>query len=140
MDGLRFNTAVAKLIELTNALPRVVEARGGTPVEVAEALVLMLAPLAPHVAEELWARLGHEASVVWSDFPEADPALLVLDEVELPVQVSGKVRARIRVATGADEATVRAAALANEKVQAAVAGREVRRVVVVPDRLVNVVV
>jgi leucyl-tRNA synthetase len=140
MAGLRFNTAVAKLIELTNALPRVVEARGGTPSEVAEALVLMLAPLAPHVAEELWSRMGHEASVVWTDFPQADPALLVQDEVELPVQVSGKVRARIRVAAGADEATVRAAALADPKVQGTLAGREVRRVVVVPDRLVNVVV
>jgi leucyl-tRNA synthetase len=140
MTGLRFNTAVAKLIELTNALPRVVEARGGTPVEVAEALVLMLAPLAPHVAEELWSRLGHEASVVWTAFPEVDPAQLVQDEVEVPVQVSGKVRGRIRIPSGADEATARAAALADEKVQAAVGGREVRRVVVVPDRLVNVVV
>ena len=102
--------------------------------------MLMLAPLAPHVAEELWARMGHEPSVVWGDFPEADPALLAEDEVEVPVQVSGKVRGRIRVPSGADEATVRAAALADEKVQAAIAGREVRRVVVVPDRLVNVVV
>jgi leucyl-tRNA synthetase len=140
MAGLRFNTAVAELIKLTNALPGVVEARGGTPVEVAEPLVLMLAPLAPHVAEELWARLGHEESVVWSDFPQADPALLVDDELEVPVQVTGKVRSRIRVPAGADEAAVREAALADEKVQAAVAGREVRRVVVVPDRLVNVVV
>jgi leucyl-tRNA synthetase len=78
--------------------------------------------------------------VVWSDFPQADPALLVDDEVELPVQVAGKVRSRIRVPAGADEAAVREAALADEKIQAAVAGREVRRVVVVPDRLVNVVV
>ena len=140
MAGLRFNTAVAELIKLTNALPGVVEARGGTPVEVAEPLVLMLAPLAPHVAEELWARLGHEESVVWSDFPQADTALLVDDEVELPVQVAGKVRSRIRVPAGADEAAVREAALADEKIQAAVAGRDIRRVVVVPDRLVNVVV
>jgi leucyl-tRNA synthetase len=140
MGGLRFNTAVAKLIELTNALPRVVEARGGTPREVAEGLVRMLAPLAPHVAEELWSKLGHEESVVWADFPEADLALLVRDEVELPVQVAGKVRSRVLVPAGADEATVRAAALADDRVQVAVAGREVRRVVVVPDRLVNVVV
>jgi len=140
MAGLRFNTAVAKLIELTNALPRVVESRGGTPADVAEPLVLMLAPLAPHVAEELWSRLGHEESVVWSGFPEPDPALLVVDDVEVPVQVSGKLRSRIRIPAGADEATARAAALADAKVQAAVAGREVRRVVVVPDRLVNVVV
>jgi leucyl-tRNA synthetase len=140
MKAMRFNTAVAKLIELTNALPRVVEARGGTPAEVAEPLVLMLAPLAPHVAEELWARMGHEESVVWSDFPQADPALLVEDELELPVQVSGKVRGRIRVAAGADDAAVEAAALADERVRAAIGDREVRRVVVVPGRLVNVVV
>jgi leucyl-tRNA synthetase len=83
--------------------------------------------------------MGHEESVVWSDFPQADPALLVEDEVELPVQVSGKVRARIRVPAGAAEEVVRATALAEPKVQAAIGDREVRRVVVVPDRLVNVV-
>ncbi|MBA2624465.1 MAG: leucine--tRNA ligase [Acidimicrobiia bacterium] len=139
MDGLRFNTAVAKLIELTNALPRVVEVIGGTPREVAEPLVLLLAPLAPHLAEELWSRLGHESSVVWATFPEADPALLVEAEVELPVQVAGKVRGRITVPRGSSEDDVRTAALADARVQGAVGDRPVRRVVVVPDRLVNVV-
>ncbi|MBA3302908.1 MAG: leucine--tRNA ligase, partial [Acidimicrobiia bacterium] len=140
MEGLRFNTTVSKLIELTNALPRVVDALGGTPREVAEPLVLLLAPLAPHVAEELWSRLGHDSSVVWADFPVADPALLVEETVELPVQVAGKVRSRVVVARGSSEDVVREAALADDKVVAAVGGREVRRVVVVPDRLVNVVV
>ncbi len=143
MEGLRFNTAVAKLIEANNALTRTLAQAGAgarAPREVAEALVLMLAPLAPHVAEELWARLGHATSVVWTELPTADPALLVDEEVELPVQVAGKVRARVRVGAGADEAAVQAAVLADEAVQAALAGRAVRRVVMVPGRLVNLVV
>ncbi|HWH34416.1 MAG TPA: class I tRNA ligase family protein [Acidimicrobiales bacterium] len=141
MDGLRFNTAVAKLIECNNALTRSLAAGdGGVPREVAEALVAMLAPLAPHVAEELWSRLGHPESVVWAPFPEADPALLVADEVEMPVQVAGKVRARVTVPADAGEAAVEAAVRADPAVLAALAGREVRRVVVVPGRLVNLVV
>jgi leucyl-tRNA synthetase len=140
MDGLRFNTAVAKLIELNNGLGPVARDLGGTPREVAEALALMLSPLAPHMAEELWSKLGHRDSVVWATFPSADPALLVDDEVELPVQIAGKVRARIRVASDADAVTLETAALADPAVQAAIAGRPVQRVVVVPGRLVNVVV
>jgi leucyl-tRNA synthetase len=140
MDGLRFNTAVAKLIELNNALGPVARELGGTPREVAEPLVLMLAPLAPHVAEELWALLGHERSVVWTDFPEADQSLLVEAEVEIPVQIAGKVKARLRVAADADAATIESAALADPAVVAALDGRPVKRVVVVPGRMVNVVV
>jgi leucyl-tRNA synthetase len=139
MDNLRFNTAVAKLIELNNALGPVARELGGAPREVAEPLVLMLAPLAPHLAEELWALLGHDRSVVWTDFPEADPALLVEDEVEIPVQIGGKVKARLLVAADADAATIEAAALAHPDVVAAIAGRDVKRVIVVPGRMVNVV-
>jgi leucyl-tRNA synthetase len=140
MAGLRFNTAVAKLIELNNALGPVARDAGGTPREVADALVLMLAPLAPHVAEELWAKLGHGESVVWTGFPEPDPSLLVDDEIEIPVQVGGKVRARVRVAADADATAVEAAALADPVVQASLGGRTPQRVVVVPGRMVNVVV
>ncbi|MDQ3461861.1 MAG: leucine--tRNA ligase, partial [Actinomycetota bacterium] len=143
MDGLRFNTAVAKLTECNNALTRSLagtDDEAGPPREVAEALVAMLAPLAPHVAEELWAGLGHSDSVVWASFPEADPALLVDDQVELPVQVAGKVKARVRVAADAGEAAVKAAVLADPDVVAALAGRQIRRVIVVPGRLVNLVV
>ena len=139
-DALRFNTAVAKLTELNNALTKAVGAEGATPREVAEALVLLLAPLAPHVGEELWARLGHAETVVWQRFPEPDPALLVDDTVEIPVQVNGKVRARILVAADADAATTEAAALADEKVSAAIGTATVQRVVVVAGRLVNVVI
>ena len=139
-DALRFNTAVAKLTELNNALTKAVGAEGATPREVAEAMVLLLAPLAPHVGEELWARLGHAETVVWQRFPEPDPALLVDDTVEIPVQVNGKVRARILVAADADAATTEAAALADEKVSAAIGTATVQRVVVVAGRLVNVVI
>ena len=102
--------------------------------------MLLLAPLAPHVGEELWHRLGHDDTVVWQRFPEPDRALLVDDTVEIPVQVRGKVRSRIVVAADADVATVEAAALADEKVIAAIGTATVRRVIVVPGRLVNIVI
>jgi leucyl-tRNA synthetase len=140
MEALRFNTSVAKLIELNNALGPVVRDGGGAPREIAEPLVAMLAPLAPHLAEELWAKLGHTESVVWTDFPEPDPALLVDDEVEVPVQVNGKVKARILVAADTDADATETLALADPAVQAAIDGRVVRRVVVAVGRMVNVVV
>jgi leucyl-tRNA synthetase len=140
MDGMRFNTAVAKLIELNNALGPVARELGGTPREVAEPLVLMLAPLAPHIAEELWSRLGGAGSVVWTDFPEADPDLLTDDQIEIPVQVAGKVRARVLVPADADAAAIEAVALADPAVVTALDGRTPQRVVVVPGRMVNIVV
>ncbi|TDC36110.1 leucine--tRNA ligase [Micromonospora sp. 15K316] len=133
MEGIRFNTAIAKLIELTNALTRL----SATPREVAEPLVLMLAPFAPHVAEELWRRLGHDASLAYADFPVADPALLVAETVTYPVQINGKVRGRVEVPADAPEETVRAAAL--EAVAASLAGKEPRKVIVVKGRMVSVV-
>jgi len=139
MDNLRFNTAIARLIECNHQLSSVVGATGAAPREVAEPMVLLLAPLAPHAAEELWARLGHDASLARAPWPQADPALLVVEEVEVPVQVNGKVRARVRVAAGADEAAHEATARAEPKVAAHLEGREVRKVVVVPGRLVNFV-
>ncbi|NIR42110.1 MAG: class I tRNA ligase family protein, partial [Actinobacteria bacterium] len=137
MDALRFNTAIAKLTELNNELTR---REAATPREAADALVRMLAPLVPHVAEELWARLGRDGSVAWVPFPEADPAFLVDDTVEVPVQVNGKVRAKVVVAADADEATVTAAALAEPNVQAHLDGKEVRKAIYVPGRMVNLVV
>jgi leucyl-tRNA synthetase len=135
MDALRFNTAIAKLIELNNHL-----VGRDVPREVAEPMTLMLAPLTPHVAEELWSRLGHDRSLAYEAFPEPDPALLVDDTQEYPVQVNGKVRAHVVVPTGAEPAVVEAAALADAKVAAAIGERAPKRVVVVPGRLVNVVV
>ncbi|MGH9033794.1 MAG: class I tRNA ligase family protein, partial [Acidimicrobiia bacterium] len=140
MDELSFNTAIARLFELNNRLNEVVARRGAASREVVEPLTLMVAPLAPHVGEELWERLGHTDSLVFEPFPEPDPALLVEEQVEIAVQMNTKVRARILVPTDASEADVEAAARAEEKVAAALAGKTVRRVVVVPGRLVNFVV
>jgi leucyl-tRNA synthetase len=137
MANLRFNTSIAKLTELTNHVTAKADAT--TPREVAEALVLMVAPLAPHVAEEVWHRLGHESSVVYAPFPVADAALLVEDTVVIPVQVKGRVRAHIEVATDADPTAIEAVALADPAVIKAIDGRPVQRVVVVPGRMVNVV-
>jgi leucyl-tRNA synthetase len=138
-ESLRFNTAIARITELNNAIVAAYPT-GGVPRRVAEPLVLMLAPLAPHIAEELWRRLGHLGSLAWEPFPEADPALLVEDTIDVPVQVNGKVRAVITVPAGADNAALESAAGADAKVVAALDGREVRRTVIVPGRLVNFVV
>ncbi|HEX2773496.1 MAG TPA: class I tRNA ligase family protein, partial [Micromonosporaceae bacterium] len=133
LDALRVNTAIAKLIELTNAVTRL----PATPREVAEPLVLMVAPFAPHLAEELWQRLGHAESLAYGPFPVADPALLVAETVTYPVQVNGKIRGRVEVPADAAEEDVRAAALAAVAEQ--LAGRQPRKVIVVPGRMVSVV-
>ncbi|MFV8318762.1 leucine--tRNA ligase [Mycobacterium sp. 23] len=136
--ALRNNTAAAKLIEYTNHLTK--QYRGEVPRAAVEPLVLMLAPLAPHMAEELWLRLGHTTSLAHGPFPVADPAFLVDDTVEYPVQVNGKVRGRVVVASDAATDAVQAAALADEKVQAFLDGATPRKVIVVPGRMVNLVV
>jgi leucyl-tRNA synthetase len=136
MDGLRFNTAIAKLIELTNHLTKV----SATSRTVLEPLVLMLAPFAPHLAEELWSRLGHDTSLAHAPYPVADPALLVAESVTCVVQVQGKVRAKLEVSPDASEDELTALALAEDNVQRAIDGREVRKVVVRAPKLVNVVV
>ena len=140
MAGLRFNTAIAKLIEFNNALTVHVTANGSTPRVVAEPLVQMLSPLCPHLTEELWSLLGHSDTVTYVPFPEADPALLVEDSIEVPVQVNGKVRGRISVAPDADEATHLALAMAQENVIAALEGKTPVKTIVIPGRTVNIVV
>jgi leucyl-tRNA synthetase len=129
---------VAKLIELNNHLTRTTG--DGLPREVAEPLVLMMAPITPHVAEELWARMGHATSLAYEPFPVADPGLLVEDTVEYPVQVNGRVRGRVTVTADADATEVEKAALGDQKVVAALDGRTAKKVIVVPGRLVNIVV
>jgi len=135
LDNLRFNTAIAKLIEFNNHLTKL----GGCPADMAEPLVKMLAPLAPHAAEELWQKLGHTESVTYEPFPVANPALLVADTVEYPVQINGKVRSRVTVAADADAGTVQAVALADEKVQSVLAGGTPKKIIVIPGRMVNIV-
>jgi leucyl-tRNA synthetase len=139
MDELSFNTAIARLFELNNRLTQVVGAQGEAPEEVVVPLVLMTAPLAPHAAEELWERLGHEQSLAFEDFPTADPQWLAVDTVEIAIQVNGKVRARVVVASGLDEAGTEAAVRKDDQVSALLADQSVRKAVVVPGRLVNFV-
>ncbi|MGH3881967.1 MAG: leucine--tRNA ligase [Pseudonocardiaceae bacterium] len=134
---LRLNTAIAKLIELNNQVTKAHPE--GAPREVAEPMVLLLAPLAPHVAEELWSRLGHDESLAHGPMPEAQQRYLVEDTVEYPIQVNGKVRARVVVPASASPDEVRAAALAQVRAATLVDDQEPRKVIVVPGRLVNVV-
>jgi leucyl-tRNA synthetase len=139
MEKMRFNVAIAKITELNNHLT-VRYPDGGVPRDVIEPMVLLLSPLAPHIGEELWSRLGHRDSLATEPFPVADPALLVDDTVEVPVQVNGKVRARVHVPADADAAAMEAAAREDERVTALLDGATVRKVVTVPGRLVNFVV
>jgi leucyl-tRNA synthetase len=139
MTTLRFNIAIARTTELTNHLTQVYGQSGPVPRQVAEWLTLLVAPLAPHLAEELWSRLGHEGSSAWAPFPVADPAYLVDDTVQIAVQVNGKVRAQLDVPADADAAALEAAALADARIAELLAGKTVRKVVAVPGRLVNVV-
>ncbi len=136
MGVLSFNTAIARITELNNELTKL---DGPTPSVVADALVRMIAPLVPHFAEELWHRMGNDASVVYADFPLADESQLVDDEIEIPVQIKGKVRSRITIAADADEATIEAAALTDPRIAELLEGAEIRKVIVIPGKLVNVV-
>ncbi len=135
MGDLKFNTAIAKLIELNNHLTKL----GGCPRDIAEQIALMLSPLTPHIAEELWQLLGHTDSITYEPFPQADAALLIDDTILVPVQVDGKVRSRITVTADADDDAVRQAALADPKVIIALGNSSPRKVIVVPGRLVNIV-
>jgi leucyl-tRNA synthetase len=138
-----FNTQVAALMEFVNALMKARETSlVGTPAwrEAIETLVLLLAPSAPHIAEEMWERLGKPYSIHLQKWPSWDEALAAEDTIELVVQVNGKLRDRLEVAVGTPEETVRELALASEKIRAALDGKPIRKVIVVPEKLVNVVV
>ncbi len=138
MDALRLNTPIARITELTNHLTSTYPA--GAPSVLAEPLVLMVAPFAPHLAEELWMRLGHTQSLVREPFPILDPSMLVSDTVAVPVQINGKLRTVLTVAAGSTGAQLEAAALADERVSSALVGRTIKKVVVVPGKMVNLVV
>jgi leucyl-tRNA synthetase len=136
IPALRFNVAIAELIKLNNEITGM----AAVPRELAENLVLMLAPFAPHIAEEIWERLGHERSLARHDWPDFDPAKLVESMMELPLQVNGKLRDKITVPTDADEQTILAAAEAAEKVKPWLEGKTIRKRIYVPKKLVNLVV
>ncbi|MHC3816615.1 leucyl-tRNA synthetase [Streptomyces sp. CB02488] len=136
MAGMRFNTAIAKVTELNNHLTK---AGGPLPRSVAEPLVLLVAPLAPHIAEELWRRLGHTDSVVHQDFPVADPAYVIDETVTCVVQIKGKVKARLEISPSITDAELESLALADPAVVAALGGAGIRKVIVRAPKLVNIV-
>ena len=138
LEVLSYNTAVAAMMEYLN----VVRSGGRTPERAAvEPLIRLVAPFAPHIAEELWERAGHTGSIFdEAEWPSYDEAKTIADTVEFVVQVNGKVRARMPMSRGVAEAEARAAAAADENVQRFMEGKEVRKVIFVPDRLVNLVV
>lgn len=137
-QGLRINTVVAKAIEYVNYLTKTYPA--GAPRAAVEPIVHMIAPTAPHIAEELWSRLGHEETITFAPFPSYEDKWLIDEEIELPVQVNGKVRSRILVPVDADQDTVVAKALADEVVHSHVEGKTLVKQIVVPGRMVNLVV
>jgi len=142
--GFHFNSAIAQIMELNNAIDKCgIAADSGEQHKAVyraavETTVLLLSPFSPHVAEELWTELGHEPSVLHARWPEVDEQALEREELEIVLQVNGKVRGRITVPAGIDKAELEAIVLANEKVRKHVAGKTVRKVIVVPGRLVNI--
>ncbi|MEO8455130.1 MAG: class I tRNA ligase family protein, partial [Sphingomicrobium sp.] len=137
IDALQFNKAVAQLYELVTAIEKAKPS--GTRSEAVRMLILLIAPMAPHLAEECWALLGAEGMVADAGWPTFDAALLVDDRVTLAVQVNGKLRDTLTAPRGLDRAAAEALALASDKVQRQLGGASPRKVIVVPDRLVNIV-
>jgi leucyl-tRNA synthetase len=139
LSGLRFNRAVAQLYMLSNAIADAPKADAAIRREALEALVLLSAPMMPHLAEECWRALGHDRLVAETAWPKHDPALLKTDTVTIAVQVNGKRRGEVTVARDADNKTVEAAALAEDGVKRALDGAAPKKVIVVPGRIVNIV-
>jgi len=136
IEAMKFNTAIAAMMEFVNLAYKA----GSLSGDQAERFVLVLSPFAPHVAEELWERLGHDSSLAYEPWPGYDESKIAEETVELAVQVNGKVRGRVTVPAEADETEVLDAALAEASVAAAVEGKTIVKKIVVPGRLVNVVV
>ncbi|WP_308515164.1 leucine--tRNA ligase [Sphingomonas flavescens] len=137
IEGLQFNKAIAQLYELTSAIEKAPPSATRRPA--VKTLVLLAAPAAPHLAEEAWAALGETGMIVDARWPTFDPALLVDDQITLAVQINGKLRDTLSAPRGLDRAAAQALALASEKVQRQLDGAAPRKVIVVPDRLVNIV-
>ena len=135
IENMAFNTAISQMMIFVNEYSRL-EPR---PRGAIESFVLLLSPFAPHIAEELWQRLGHDKTLAYEPWPKFDPALTEDPEVELAIQVNGKVRDRITVPAGADEEEIKQKALETDKTKAALAGQTVRKVIVIKSRLVNIV-
>ncbi len=136
IETLRFNTAIAALMEFTNAANK----WDSIPRRIAEQFVLLLSPLAPHIGEELWERLGNTQTLAYADWPTADPRYLVKTTLLIPVQVNGKMRGRIEVPADASEADILALAKQDENVSRHIAGKTLKREIYVPERIINLVV
>ena len=136
MNNLRFNTAIARITELNNEITKL---QSPTPKAIAEPLVLLLAPLTPHIAEELWEKLGHETSVVYAKFPVPDEMLLVEEEVEIPIQINGKVKSKIKVDSNATDETLQEKALADKKIKSLLGLNNPKKIIVISGKLVNIV-
>ncbi len=137
MEGLRFNTAIARITELNNEITK---SSIETPREVAEVLAQLIAPLVPHIAEELWEMLGNDTSIVYSPFPVSDPAYLVTESIEIPIQINGKLKSRISVPTDCSSSDLRDAALADEKISSIISNSEIKKEIIVEGKLVNFVI
>lgn len=135
LEGMRFNTAIAKLMVFVRDIAK----DGPLPRTSAETLVLLLSPMAPHIGEELWRRLGHDDTLAYEPWPIADTSLLVDEEITIVLQVNGKKRDQLRVPKDASKDQIEALALESERVQSHLGGRDPKKVIVVPGRLVNVV-
>lgn len=134
-ENLHFNTAISQMMVFVNEAYKADE----IPKEYIEGFVKVLSPVAPHIGEELWSRLGHDTTIAYVDWPTYDESYLVEDEVEIVVQVMGKVRAKLNVAKDTPKEELETLALENEKVQEWIKGKTVRKVIVVPNKLVNIV-
>jgi leucyl-tRNA synthetase len=137
---LHFNTAIASVFELVNKFRAADGISPYTQREVIRNVVLLLAPITPHVSEELWHRMGEEGSIFRHAWPEADLDLAAEETVDVVLQVNGKVRSRMTVSVSATKEELEGAALADEKIKALVEGHDVKKIIVVPSRLVNIVI
>jgi leucyl-tRNA synthetase len=134
-DHMHYNTAISQLMVFVNEAYKV----DILPLEYVEGFIKLLNPIAPHMTEEIWQKLGHDDTITYATWPTFDPAALVEDTVEIVVQVNGKLKAKLAASKDASKADLEKAALAEEKVQQATAGKTVRKVIVVPGKIVNIV-
>jgi len=143
MEELSFNTAIASIMELVNTIQEFKpekEEDYKVLKEGLEIVLFMLYPITPHICEELWNRMGHERLLIHYPFPEPDQEALKVEEVEIPVQINGKLRGHIRLPVGAEEQVAKSVAIANEKIRKLIEGKRIVKVVYVKDKLINLVV
>ena len=136
IEEMRFNTAVSQMMVFINEAYQ----QEVLPKQFMEGFVLLLSPFAPHIAEELWERLGHDKTLAYEPWPTYDEALTVEEQVEIVIQINGRIRDRIMVPTDADKEAIEKAALASERIQAELADKKIQRIIAVPGRLCNIVV